>query len=731
MNKQVVSNQPQKKRRRRLGLRWASFGIALFLACGLAGVRREAPYYLELLELRAIDFRLQFRGSIPIGDEVVIAGIDEKSVTELGRWPWPRSRLATLISQLTRLGAETIALDIVFAEPQPEDDDELAQAIRRSGKVVLGYFLEFPEDQGGRQASPSPVLTEKHDEREPPLTSEYNLVRFDTAEAMGKPHLHEAAQVVGNIALISAAATHAGFFTVSPDRDGIYRRIPLAIQHQEKILTPLSLEALRVYLHDPQLSIAFGKDGARVSLAQNDLSVTAYGELWVNYAGPARTFPHYSVSDLIAGEIAAEKIKGKIVLIGATAKGIYDLRATPFDPRFPGVETHANVINNILHQNFLVRPWWLIPADIGVLLLLGLLLGAILAGLKGVGGIVLSVSVLSAYFWGSQLFFVQSGVPLSVVYPVLLGFIMYPSVTLFHYMTEEREKRRVRDAFSLYLHPEVARMVSDNPALLHLGGEKRELTVMFTDIRGFTSISETFDPEALVEFLNEYLGAMTDIVFQHDGLLDKYIGDAIMALWGAPFPRPDHAAQACRTALEMIGRLRVLQQDWLRRGLPPLEIGVGVNTGPMVVGNMGSTQRFNYTAMGDHVNLGSRLEGLNKFYGTRILLSEYTRAEIGDEFLLREIDAVRVKGKQQPVTIFELLAYANGDGSVYQFQAEFAEALKAYKARQWDGALQRFSEFLGKHPDDGPAQIYQERCRLLMADPPPKDWDGVFVMESK
>ncbi len=730
MNKHEVSNQPQKNRWR-FSSRWASFGIALFIACGLAGVRREAPEYLELLELRAIDFRLQFRGLIPIGDEVVIASIDEKSVTDLGRWPWPRSLLATLISQLTQMGAETIGLDIVFAEPQPEDDDELAQAIRRSGKVVLGYFLE--EERRGWQAStPSPAPTEKQDESNLLLASEYNVVQFDTAEALGKQHLPEASRIVGNIALISAAATHAGFFTVSPDPDGIYRRIPLAIQHEERILTPLSLEALRVYLHDPQLSIAFDKGGdARVSFAQNDLSVTEDGKLWINYAGPARTFPHYSASDLIAGQIAAEKVKGKIVLIGATAVGIYDLRATPFDVAFPGVETHANTINNILHQNFLIRPWWLIPADMGVLLLLGLLLGAILAGLKGVWGILLSIGVLSAYFWESQLFFVQSNVPLSVVYPVLLGFITYPSVTLFHYMTEEREKRRVRDAFSLYLHPEVARMVSDNPALLHLGGEKRELTVMFTDIRGFTSISETFDPEALVEFLNEYLGAMTDIVFQHDGLLDKYIGDAIMALWGAPFPKPDHAAQACRTALGMIESLRELQQDWLRRGLPPLEIGVGINTGPMVVGNMGSSQRFNYTAMGDHVNLGSRLEGLNKFYSTRILLSEFTRAEIGDEFLLREIDAVRVKGKQQPVTIFELLAYANGDGKAYQFQAEFAEALQAYKTRQWEVALQRFSEFLSAHPDDGPAKIYQERCWLLLEDPPPADWDGVFVMESK
>jgi adenylate cyclase len=274
-------------------------------------------------------------------------------------------------------------------------------------------------------------------------------------------------------------------------------------------------------------------------------------------------------------------------------------------------------------------------------------------------------------------------------------------------------------------------MVSENPALLRLGGEKKELTVIFTDIRGFTSISEMLDPEALVEFLNEYLGAMTDIVFAHGGLLDKYIGDAIMALWGTPLPAPDHAASACRAALDMTARLQDLRQEWKTRGLPPLEIGVGINTGPMVVGNMGSSRRFNYTVMGDQVNLGSRLEGLNKFYGTRILLSESTRAQLGEEFLMREVDAVRVKGKRQPVVVFELLARAGDSAELRSFVAEFEEALRAYKERRWEEAYLLFLQFAHAHPDDQPTQIYLERCRQLMASPAPADWDGVFEMEHK
>jgi len=255
--------------------------------------------------------------------------------------------------------------------------------------------------------------------------------------------------------------------------------------------------------------------------------------------------------------------------------------------------------------------------------------------------------------------------------------------------------------------------------------------VMFTDIRGFTSISETLDPEDLVEFLNEYLGAMTDIVFHHDGLLDKYIGDAIMALWGAPLPKGNHAELACLTALDMRTKLHEMQIDWRERGLPPIEMGVGINTGPMVVGNMGSYQRFNYTVMGDHVNLASRLEGLNKMYDTRVLLSESTLAQIGDEFLTREIDAVRVKGKTQPVRIYELLGRVEGAGDLAQLVERFNEALKDYKARDWQQALALWSSLLTDFPNDGPAQMYVERSRALIEDPPGPDWDGVFTATSK
>ena len=699
-------------RKRRLLL----FSVVLTLAVLWAFLRLEAPSYLEFFELRVADFRIQSRGQQAVGDSVAIIAIDEKSLDERGRFPWARSQMAALISKLTELGAAVIALDIIFAEPtSAEEDQKLADAITQSGKVVLGYFLEF----GGTA-----------DDASGTFASSYNLVK--PSGSPGLRHLTEASDVESNIPVVARAARRAGFLSFIPDADGMFRQALLAARFKDKILIPLSLEAVRVYRGGELLTMALEDYGVSdVLLGRSSIPTDERGEMWINYAGPARTFAHHSATDVLSGKVSAEDLRGRIALVGATATGIFDLRATPVDPVYPGVEIHATVIDNILNGRYIYRPKWIVIGDISIILVLGLSLGTILIWVPALWGGVLSVAVGVAYAWGTEFVFLNYGVPLSLIYPLLSISTIYLTITLLRYMKEEREKRRVRSAFNLYLHPEVARMVSEDPGLLRLGGKKQELTVMFTDIRGFTSISETLDPEDLVEFLNEYLGAMTDIVFHHDGLLDKYIGDAIMALWGAPLPKGNHAELACLTALDMRTKLHEMQIDWRERGLPPIEMGVGINTGPMVVGNMGSYQRFNYTVMGDHVNLASRLEGLNKMYDTRVLLSESTLAQIGDEFLTREIDAVRVKGKTQPVRIYELLGRVEGAGDLAQLVERFNEALKDYKARDWQQALALWSSLLTDFPNDGPAQMYVERSRALIEDPPGPDWDGVFTATSK
>ena len=699
--------------------------LLLCLALGLffAALRYLDPHPLHMLELRGVDARQQFRGPLAVGNEVAIIAIDEKSLTELGRWPWPRAQMANLITKLTDLGAAAIALDIVFSEPQPDDDPKLAEAIRDSGKVVLGYFIDFTSL--GEHESPAGL-------------SSYNLLKPGLGKSPGEDWLPKAPRVVGNIPEIAAAAKRAGFFNMLPDDDGSFRRVPLGVRYTPlgggpRILSPLSIEAVRRTQRNAMLGMTLDDDGvAGVTLAGVPIPVDANGNLWVSYAGPAYTFPHFSAADVIAGRVKGDALRDRILLVGTTATGAYDIRSTPFDPVSPGVEIHANVIEDVLRGRFVVIPRWLASADIALVILTGIVLGIGLTFFKGIAAGLFVLGVLAAYISGSQLLFLHRGIPLSIVYQTLSILSAFFAVGIFHYMTEVREKHRIRSAFNLYLEPSVARLVSEDPSRLRLHGEKKDLTVLFSDLRDFTTASEALDPESLVEFMNEYFGTMTEEIFKHDGLVDKYIGDAIMALWGAPVTIPDHAVKACQAALDMSGRLEALQDMWRQIGSaahdgadhpppPHLRIGVGINTGPMVVGNIGSQRRFNYTVMGDAVNLASRLEACNKVYGTRILIGENTRAAIGDEYLVREIDAVRVKGKRLPVRVFELLVNRADAAPLVPFVAAFEDALRAYHEQDWPLALFRFEAFVDEYPDDIPGRIYVERCRLLIKDPPPRE----------
>ncbi len=328
--------------------------------------------------------------------------------------------------------------------------------------------------------------------------------------------------------------------------------------------------------------------------------------------------------------------------------------------------------------------------------------------------------------------FEEQGLWMNITYPVFNLVLVYLGITGYRYMTEEKEKKKIRGTFQLYLTGSVIEEMLKHPEKLKLGGEKKDLTVLFSDIRRFTSISEGMTPEALVKLLNEYLSHMTDVVFKYDGLLDKYIGDAIMAIWGAPLDQPDHVQRACHAGLGMMEELRKLCRKWGTEGLPLLNIGVGINTGPMVVGNMGSHRRFNYTVIGDSVNTGSRLEGLNKIYGTNIIISEMVYERVQNDFLVRELDLVRVKGKDRPVKIYELLGGTRKVSPEHSFLAkEFESALEEYRNRNWSRAQVACKDILARVPQDGPAKLYLERCSMLSGNPPPEDWDGVYTFTTK
>ena len=717
--------------------------VALLVALVLTVCRVGGCRFFELVDLRALDYRLRERGPEPAGDRVMIVAVDDVSIAQRGRWPWSRALMARLLTRIAADEPAVIGADFVQSErsaacsidaigdhidPQcraavgqalahvSTEDQEFADAVRASRRAVLGYFFDFGSSASDSAAVATATLTA------------YPVVRTSAEGDAGALNIPRAPGITQNLPEIATAARALGYFNFLPDRDGLYRRTPMAIRFGDRIAMPLSLAMLQV-LADRPASIRFsGSSVAAVEVGGRPVPVASDGQLLLNYRGPGGTFPHISAADLLAGTVPAGTFHDKIVLLGITAIGVGDVRATPFDPVFPGVEIHANALDNILRGDALLWPSWTSPwtgaAELGALWTAVLLTGLVLRYARGVQAALASVALLAAYLVASQWVFMRSGLVLSAAYPLSGIALTYLASSLHHYLVTEAEKRRTRRMLDLYLSPKVAAYISERPEVLKLGGEKRERTVLFSDIRDFTPISESLDPEALVELLNAYLGEMTGAVFAHEGMLDKYIGDAIMAVWGAPLPQEDHALRACRAALEMIHRLGPFNRDGESRGWPKLRIGVGLSTGPMVFGNMGSSRHQSLTVMGDAVNLGARLEGLSRVYRCPIIASEGTVVAAGKSLAYRELDYVQVKGKTRAVRIFEVLGLA-GERQFDRLVATFAAGLAAYRRREWDEAGERFRNVLELQPNDGPAMLFLERCEAFRGRPPAPDWQAV------
>ena len=444
--------------------------------------------------------------------------------------------------------------------------------------------------------------------------------------------------------------------------------------------------------------------------------------------------------DAMSGAVPEDVFKDKLVFLGATALGIGDLRSTPFqkqDSDYTGVEIHANILDNLLHSNepsrtFLTRGFREEIIDVAFIVIFGMGLGFWFGRIKPLYSTISVALVLSAFGWFVYFAFAHWGRWLTFVVPAFTLVANYAAITSFRVIFEEREKRKIRKTFGQYLSPGVIALIEKDPGrYIRPGGEVKELTVMFSDIRGFTTLSEGLTPDELVRLLNEYLGAMTDVLFKNLGTLDKYIGDAIMAFWGSPYPQTDHAYCACTCALEMFRKLDELNAKWKAEGRRTISIGVGLNTGPVNVGNMGSDKRLAWTVMGDNVNLASRLEGMTKEYRSRIIISEFTFRQVAHQFVCREVDKIRVKGKNQPVTIYELMAPIEDHARFSDLLSRFEDALAAYRTQDWRHAAGKFGELLAAYPDDGPTQILLQRAMEFMEESPEPDWDGVYVMKSK
>jgi adenylate cyclase len=770
-----------------------AFALTIY-AYTFIGDRPTAVFsFINRLELDALDLRFRLRPDHYKHPDprIIIVDIDQRSQEILGRWPFSRTYFAQMLDALREDGAKVAAFDITFSKPDEtaapirelrktvidrqkqggktdprviadidrlskeyDGDEQFARAIERFGNVVLGNFFLYSEyDLKGvddktldRYATiladfPFPQVRAAN-----PQTGQRDLQHL--IQGFGEPYGLMPKGTQANIEILSDALRNGhgatGFFNVEPDADGVVRHSLLVLPYGRSknlddwdLYGSLDVQAVRLFqgLPDQQMVLDFSETGITALEFGPSLIIRpdAVGRMMINYEGDVATYPYVSIADVVRHKFPAGTFKGKIVLVGASATGIGDLRSTPFGGiNYPGVEIHANVIDNILNRYFLVRGANQVAVDLLLILLCGVPLGLWLALAQPrsmLFGLLLLVpfgfGVWYAFLHGWWLnFIVPSGTLVANV-----GF-----VAVYRALVEEKEKRRVRGAFQQYLSPEVIRRLLENPDLVK--PRKTEITVMFSDVRGFTTISEKLDAQELAALLNEYLTEMTQIVFRHNGTLDKYIGDAVMAFWGAPIEDASHATEGCHAALEMIARLKEMQNKWRSEGRPVLDIGVGLCTGVASVGNMGSELRYGYTALGDIVNLSSRIEGLNKEYATHILLSDTTYAAVEDPLLVfRELDLIRVKGKSQPVTLYELVAARGtpeGDAADLEERLEFfSQGRACYRERRWQDAQIVFEKLLERWPDDGPARMYLNRCKEYLVAGPEENWDGVYVMTHK
>ena len=762
-----------RKRFRGIGV---GISLALSLIIGAAHLISQPEFnfirstgLLEIIEAKTLDLRFQLRGARSPGSDIVIVAMDEKTEDELGRWQTAGRRwIAQMVAKLSEEGAAVIGFDVALAEPDentalqaidalkrrcaerasphiPPDvfeearaaydyDRQLAEAIERAGNVVLGVY-HFLNQADAAHLSPK----KRAANRELLTRMKYETIKFPPGDAPQPLRITHSFGVETNLPLFSAAARSFGHFTIIPDTDGYVRQSPLLIELEGAYYPSLDLEIARARLQlgiPPMIHALGEKGGGSVTAIQFGalaIPTNAEGKLLINYYGPPRAFPYYSLSDVLRGAFPPGAFQGKIALFGFTSSVYQDVHSASFQAKtYPGVEVHATILANILHQDFLTQPAWTMFAEAGIIVLLGLFLGIALFRLRTLAGAAVSLLSLLAVAGSAYFAFAAWQVWLNVTVPGLFILLNYLVMISYKYVIEEKEKRDITNAFQHYIAPSVVAQIIERGENLTLQGEEKVLTALFSDIRGFTNLTEKMEQKALVPFLDEYFAEMNRIVFNYAGTIDKYIGDAMMVFYGAPIEQADHAARACRTAVDMILRLEELRVRWKARGLPQINIGVGVNSGEMTVGNIGSADRLNYTIMGDHVNLASRLEGVNKEYGTRIIISQFTHDLIRHaDFTARELDSVRVKGKEKPVTIYELLGY----GAFYQHKqpliSAFAEGAQAYKQRDWERALAAFQEALRLDPNDQPSNIYLARCQAYQQHPPPDDWDGVFVMKSK
>ena len=722
--------------------------VGLLLLAILLLIRVWDPRPLEELRLRSFDF---FQTTSPRDSAVrpvVIVDIDENSLSAFGQWPWPRTILADLLTRLYEWQAEAIAFDVIFPEPDrsslneavkhfrdldddtrgrllhlPSNDEVFAQAIGR-GNVVLG--------QAGINAF-HPRSLEK-----PPETA------FATVGPDPSPYLIAFPYILRNLPKLEQAAVGHGLISIRTERDGMVRRVPIVMQAEDKIVPALTLDLLRVATGSSTIMIRTDESGIQsVAVPGLELPTDRNGRIWV-YFGPHDKARFVSAKDVVEGNVAPEIFAGKLVLVGTSAIGLLDVKTTPVLSAMPGVEVHAQLLEAALTNSLLVAPSYAIVVE-----MIGALIGGVVLALLAPAASVLMLFASAALAAGafvaaSWILFSRYQMLFDATFPLIATLSVYMSMVLMGYFREQLDRRRIRSAFAQYLSPTLVEQLANSPQRLVLGGEERVITVLFSDVRGFTTIAETYkdNPHGLTTLMNRFLTPLTNAIMARNGTIDKYMGDAVMAFWNAPLDDPAHESDACHAALDMLERVDALNQEREREAstsgtrFVPIKIGIGINTGRCTVGNMGSDLRFQYTVMGDSVNLASRLEGQTKAYGLPILIGSRTAAAVAEQFALLEIDSIRVKGKTEAEVIYAIVGRADVAASpeFRSLQDHWAMLRVCYRKQDWTGALKMIDlcrcecERLGLV---GLIDAYADRMRRLEQRSPTPEWDGVFTAETK
>ena len=733
------------------------YALGLLILLVLLGHSARVYQIPFINHMDSLIYDAKVRLTMPQGVDkrVVILDIDEKSLAEQGRWPWGRDKLATLMNKLfDQYGIRLVGFDVVFAEPdessglksleslakkelrdvagfqaslrelRPQlDHDARFAASLKNRPVILGYYFSSKEGGVSSGTAPEPVF--------PAGTFSGRRIGFTQWVSFG-----------GNLPEFQKAAAGAGHFNPLVDIDGTSRRVPLLVEYDGKYYESLALAMVRNLLGNPPIAPGY-PEGAPSSYAAMEwlelkgangamsIPVDENAATLIPYRGYQGSFPYISITDVLNDKVPKEQLAGRIAVVGTTAPGLMDLRATPVGAAYPGVEIHANLIAGMLDGAIKHKPPYILGADVLLVLIAGSVMVFLLPMLSPLRATVVGVIVLLLLLSVNFSFWHVSNVVLPLANGMIAIVLLYAMNMSWGYFVESRTKRQLTGLFGQYVPPELVEEMSRDPENYSMAGRKAELTVLFSDIRGFTTISEGLEPNELATLMNQYLGAMTLVVRKHRGTLDKYIGDAIMAFWGAPVDDPEHARNAVLTGLEMHVALHELNKDLVARGWPELKIGVGVNTGPMTVGDMGSPVRQSYTVMGDAVNLGSRLEGITKQYGVGFIVGESTRELLKKEFVFRELDGVRVKGKEDPVGIYEPVGE---EGKVAREEMEeiklWNQALRAYRTQDWDQAeltLMNFKHIKPRYLYD----LYVKRVEHLRKEPPGENWDGVTIFETK